>query len=310
MKKTLFFLISILISATAFTQDNFHRIDSLAETFSKNKYKKPEDLVSALMKVCNNDTEKARIIFTWVAKNVKYDYDKLTSGNAGVSWKNNEKAAAYKKLANEIYKKGRGVCMDYAALFQELCNIAGLENEFIGGLTRNSAEGGSWGKHAWNAVKIDGKWQLLDVTWASGYIKKGKFKERFSPGYFMTKPDLFILNHFPEDEKWQLLDTPVSRKEFVKMPNINYASGDYNILDFEPRDGNVSGSKIQIKIQFKGSPPPIISLKVKSEPIPFKRIDGTDGWVTMDITRKKYGTIRVLAGEGEEERLTLLAEFE
>lgn len=310
MKKTLVFTFFLWTGIACFAQNDFTKIDSLAETFSKKKYKKPEDLVPAMMNVCNSDIEKARIIFTWVAKNVRYDYAKFISGDGGVSYKKGEKEAAYKELAHEIYKDGKGVCMDYSALFQELCNIAGIECAFISGLTRSAAEAGTWGSHAWNAIKIDGKWYLIDVTWASGYIKKGRFKERFSQGYFMTRPDLFILNHFPKEEKWQLLETPIKRIEFNKMPNINYASGDYEILDFEPRSGDVNGVQVQIRIKFKGTPPEKILLIVKDQPIKCDRKDSPDGWVTFDINRKSYGKIRVVAGEGDDERLTQLAVFE
>lgn len=198
MKKTLVFTFFLWTGIACFAQNDFTEIDSLAETFSKKKYKKPEDLVPAMMNVCNSDIEKARIIFTWVAKNVRYDYAKFISGDGGVSYKKGEKEAAYKELAHEIYKDGKGVCMDYSALFQELCNIAGIECAFISGLTRSAAEAGTWGSHAWNAIKIDGKWYLIDVTWASGYIKKGRFKERFSQGYFMTRPDLLYSIIFPK----------------------------------------------------------------------------------------------------------------
>ena len=32
--------------------------------------------------------------------------------------------------------------------------------------------------------------------------------------YLFGKPDYFILNHFPSDEKWQLLEKPITKDEF------------------------------------------------------------------------------------------------
>jgi transglutaminase/protease-like cytokinesis protein 3 len=69
--------------------------------------------------------------------------------------------------------------------------------------------------HAWNAVKINGRWFLLDVTWGAGYIdENNRFVRRFQDHYFLTPPESFILDHLPEDERWQLTDQPISLREF------------------------------------------------------------------------------------------------
>lgn len=39
---------------------------------------------------------------------------------------------------------------------------------------------------------------------------------RLDDFYFLTDPEEFIDSHFPDEEKWQLLDTPISLEEFER----------------------------------------------------------------------------------------------
>lgn len=39
---------------------------------------------------------------------------------------------------------------------------------------------------------------------------------RFDDFYFLTDPEEFIDSHFPDEEKWQLLDTPITLEEFER----------------------------------------------------------------------------------------------
>lgn len=52
----------------------------------------------------------------------------------------------------------QAVCQGYAMAFTYLCQAAGIECITVKGETES-------GSHAWNMVKIDGKWYHLDVCW-------------------------------------------------------------------------------------------------------------------------------------------------
>eukprot|EP00061_Rhincodon_typus_P013457 g39838.t1 len=98
--------------------------------------------------------------------------------------------------------------------------------------------------HAWNAVFLDGKWHLLDsndlgtrdpkshpqhVPTSLGQITldahigvvfiahSGLVNCGYVEFYFFTHPTLFINNHFPNDEKWQLISPKISLKIFENM---------------------------------------------------------------------------------------------
>lgn len=71
--------------------------------------------------------------------------------------------------------------------------------------------------HAWNAVRVQGHWALLDPCWGAGNVGNGIFNRDFSPQWFLTPPAFFGLRHFPEPgkERWQLLAKPYSFDQYM-----------------------------------------------------------------------------------------------
>ncbi|MCL1974835.1 MAG: S-layer homology domain-containing protein [Firmicutes bacterium] len=57
-----------------------------------------------------------------------------------------------------IFTEGKGVCEAYAEAFKILMNAVGIECIMVPG-----EAGGE--DHAWNQVRVDGKWYNIDVTW-------------------------------------------------------------------------------------------------------------------------------------------------
>lgn len=55
-----------------------------------------------------------------------------------------------------IHKEG--VCQSYAIAFYMMAVSAGLDCRYVAGTTKG-------GGHAWNQVKVDGKWYYIDCTW-------------------------------------------------------------------------------------------------------------------------------------------------
>ena len=167
-------------------------------------------LVEYLVRPARDDAGRARAIFTWIAHNIQYDVSFL-----------NRQPDAEETLASR-----RGVCGGYAALFEAMVEMAGLEAEIIRGHSkgRGYAAGrgmGSMEDHAWNAVRIGGAWELVDCTWGAGYIDEdGAFVRSFTEHYFLTSPDEFLFDHFPDDPSWQLLSTPITAEEYLSRPLV------------------------------------------------------------------------------------------
>mgnify|MGYP006299736615 CR=1 len=63
-----------------------------------------------------------------------------------------------------------------------------------------SSAGGAGGEenHAWNAVRIEGAWYLVDVTWDSGSLSSsGNFIPEYDTSYLFISPRPLIYTHFP-----------------------------------------------------------------------------------------------------------------
>ncbi|XP_063781412.1 kyphoscoliosis peptidase-like [Pseudophryne corroboree] len=68
----------------------------------------------------------------------------------------------------------------------------------------------------WNAVEMAGEWLLLDACWGAGTVdlQKAIFLPSYDDFFFLTAPEEFIETHWPDDPSWQLLERPVSFKDF------------------------------------------------------------------------------------------------
>lgn len=157
------------------------------------------------------DLERARAVYQWVSSNIAYDVAGFRSGEYG------------DLSPDGVLRRRTGVCSGYAGLAEALGRAMGLEIQVISGWSKGygyragaAIEAGA--NHAWNAVRVDGQWRLMDPTWGAGYIDdEMQFVRRPQDHYFLTDPEAFILDHFPEDPRWQLLDPPVTRTEYGEM---------------------------------------------------------------------------------------------
>ena len=123
-------------------------------------------------------------------------------------------------------------------LFEKMCKIAGLECWVVPGYVRtDDDEIGTPGEldHAWNVILLNGVYYPVDPTWAAGFCPKdeeGKlvdFMRNFNEYYWLTPPERFARNHFPEDPKWVLVHNFTIEK-FSANP---YYSPNY-IRDVDP----------------------------------------------------------------------------
>lgn len=191
----------------------------------------PETLSKQLTSDLTTDRDKAAAIFYWITHNIAYDvslFEDIVAGKKGkrARYTQAEIDALYEARIARTLKKRKGVCDNYSRLYQRLAELAGLECQLIAGHARgNIMAAGQLGiSHAWNAVKIDGEWRLLDATWGAGAVNNEmKFNFKFRPAYFLAPPEAFALNHFPKDAKWQLLESPVSRADYLSAPAIGTA---------------------------------------------------------------------------------------
>ncbi|XP_029473177.1 kyphoscoliosis peptidase-like [Rhinatrema bivittatum] len=201
----------------------------LKREFTVNVTSSIEDLVGVLLKEAHTDLEKVRAIWMWVCHHIEYDV---------MGYENTAKA-----LTNptDVLRSRKSICAGYAGLFERMCSIAGIECLKLSGYAKGYGykpgqrfSGNS--DHAWNAVRLERSWHLLDSTWGAGHCndKCTKFTFEYKEYYFLTHPALFIGNHFPEEEKWQLLKPPVSLRQYEASVSLGAQFYNAGLLSAHP----------------------------------------------------------------------------
>lgn len=131
-------------------------IDSLANSLAANKY---------------TTISKTKAIYSYVSKNIKYDYDK-----ANKIMRNDFSTSSG---AITTYNSKKGVCFDYACLFVAMCRANNIKVKMVTGEGYN---GTSWSPHAWNQAYIPEQniWINIDTTFSQGeadYFNNKNFYE-------------------------------------------------------------------------------------------------------------------------------------
>lgn len=190
---------------------NYDRVEEFVRTFplKQNTLSNLRLLMNEVSRKFTADDEKARAAFYWITRNIVYDCEGFRNGN-GIA------------EINEVVEKRKAICAGYARLYKYLCDEMKLSCEvvsgFATGISVNYISADSlFTNHAWNAVKINKQWKLVDATWAAGSANSDCTKQymEYNEFYFFSRPDSFILSHFPEDTAWQLLSKPLNPEEFA-----------------------------------------------------------------------------------------------
>ena len=201
-------------------KQNFQLIDLHAKQAPANLSENMDALAEYLLQGTSSDVERARSAYSWIAYHVRYDYASMSLG------------PACDELAITTMKNGKAVCEGYAALFQTLGRKMNLDVKIIPGYSKGfgykSGQKFSGFDHSWNAVLINGKWELMDVTWAAGYIEsvngKPVFKYKFEPFWFMTEPKAFVFTHFPVKPEFLFFSPEITLNQFsvLSKPDVGY----------------------------------------------------------------------------------------
>lgn len=222
-----FFIITLFIGNCLFgqKQSNFYKIDAKVESIP---FMELDSLARALGSIGQTEMEKVRAMFRWITLNIDYS---IRSQNRNRNSTNEiyEKTedslsplpALDERIARKVLARRKAFCDGYSRLFKTLCEHAGIRSEIISGFARtNYRQNIKFGvNHIWNAVLVDNKWYLLDVTWASGFVSyTNNFIRSFNEYYFLTRPEDFIKDHYPDNLEWTLLNEPPVYREFRQSP--------------------------------------------------------------------------------------------
>lgn len=197
-------------AAASAAEDEFAAIDAHALAAPASVTGSVAALSAYLVKPAHSEREMARAIFRWITRYLAYDVS----------------VAGCCSDPEVVLSRRGAVCWGYAVLFNALAQAAGMKAEIVVGNSRKFEPGASEApsgraNHSWNAVEIDGEWRLVDCCWGAGhYDERGGFERGFTPHYFLTAPEVFVNDHFPSVPRWQLLDPPISKEDYLQRVQV------------------------------------------------------------------------------------------
>jgi len=152
-----------------YVMNNCQTADGLAfiDRFTINSAKK---IVSEVTDESMTEIEKIKTLHDWVCANTVYDM--------------NDENNLANHVDSAVFFDGMAVCEGYAKTFNLLLHEAGIETCLVHN-----------GVHAWNVVKVDGKWFHIDTTWDDG--------EPYGY-YWFLKTDAFLISQGGPHETWSL----------------------------------------------------------------------------------------------------------
>ena len=167
-----------------------------------------------------SDLEKERIIYKFVLDHMEYDKTALKDDN--LAYKYNDEV-----LESAI--SGKGVCTNYCALFNVMCELSGINSFEVDGYLKSTFSGGP---HAWNMVEIDGQYLFCDPTNSDNY----------SGHFFYNIDELFGKNF---DSKFNTKD--------LNYIGAKYQEYSYDNYDFENQKFSKDDKKNEKEIVAKNS---------------------------------------------------------
>lgn len=208
----------------------FDAIDKHAINAPASATRSVEILAEYLNQNTQTDVEKVRSYYTWLTNNIAYDTHSFFKGKS-----------TSETSAENTLKSRKAICQGYAELFKALCDYSNISCYIVSGYSKGY--GYSEGKkfteadHAWNVVKVDQQWQLIDATWGAGHVDdKQNFINKTTDEFFLSPPEKFVLKHLPSDPMWQLLPCPISMDDYSRndaaiTAKINTSEPCFNFKD-------------------------------------------------------------------------------
>ena len=186
-------------------------LESLRANNPSGYVKKACESISAAAK---NDFEKVKMAHDFVAVLVSYDAANFWAGTVPDQEYTN------------VIKTKTAVCEGYANTFKKFCDTLGISCQKITGYARGvgtsllNEENPKNSNHAWNIVKLNDAWYIVDCTWDSSHMEGKISKQDYNTDWFLLKSEHSIYTHFPSNPKYQLLSQPISSKDFMDLPDL------------------------------------------------------------------------------------------
>lgn len=208
--KNIYLLLFSLFTVLSFGQSkvNYKLIDKKMDAIPVSFANSTDSIAKYINANFKTENDKIRAAFYWTASNISYDVDNMFEVDVNQT---------PQERITKTLKTRKGICIDYANVFNEIAHTLGIKSVVVSGYTKINDRVSNL-SHAWCAAKIDNKWYLFDPTWGSGYVNNTdkKYTRNINNSFFKIVPELMINSHMPFDYLWQFMNYPITNQEFME----------------------------------------------------------------------------------------------
>lgn len=259
----------------------FATVDAHALAADPSVASSPDALAAYLSRAGWSQLQRTRAIWRWITASIAYD------------------TAKKNYTAGETLRDRRGTCQGYAELFVELAWRAGITAVEITGYGR----GGDYApgdrvknNHAWNAVRIDDRWYLLDCTYGAGLVREERFIRDYREHYFLTPPGEFIYTNLPELRQWQFIARKIRKTDFERLPLYRHGYFRYGLRQLDDNRSCVISCGGGLRLRYAAPPGVIMTVNVRDESgkiIQHHRSTEKNDTIEINAVFQKPGNYRV-----------------
>ena len=248
--KRIYLLLTLLVSInTTFSQKkDYSRIDDLVQKLGSLENQNVATIADTITRNLPEKEQKARAVFYWIANNIAIDPKET---------KSNDKKNT---LPEDVVRLRKTTPLGFSLLVQEMCSLANIRCLSVDGYTKFSAADignpADEVNHSWNVVQLGqspDQWFYIDAAKASGFTdsKMTTFTKQFTGEYFFTDKVLFNLDHYADNQAWQLGAGPKSEREFYALPIISNAAYKLGLQKPQPANGHIkTNPKNNVRFNF------------------------------------------------------------
>lgn len=147
-------------------------------------------------------------------------------------------------------------CEGYAKAMQYLCDLSGIESMVVIGTSESGTS------HAWNVVKVDGKWYNLDTTWDDPLLSYSdpthvRYRYFLCPDSWLHNKSHFSINTKAYGTKIKYFDPPACTSDDMNYFTVNKlvfsdkASADAAIKDALKKASDSKTRAAEIRVSSK-----------------------------------------------------------
>lgn len=257
-------LFVFLIFSLSIQGQEFSAVANIVDSYES--IKTPEDLAKKIEEDFTTDLLKTKAAFYWIATNFRYNLRELYNPKQrSIRFRYASEAERQQKLQQikngliaKAFQTQLGVCEEYAQSLKKVCDLLKIEAHVVTGYVRMSTNDigaiPNQTNHAWNVVKIDNKFLILDATWAAGYQYQRQWMKSFDPYYFNIPPETIFNTHFPKDRIWVLRFGRMDLETFYNQPKYSGTFLKSKATLISPKSGILNRASNNIIITLKNLP--------------------------------------------------------